>query len=167
MVSRDPNLRDVFDTFRMNSTYGEALRAVNQRIRDSGHVQLDLEGLFKLLRMLRPNRFAPTITLAEAFESRDIEAEEEVGQSTSCRHSARAPPAPKPAPIRSDLESKTLSSHARRTEAASSRAPHPSADPQSTQRGSDREIYRRCTRSRAFEFTIAGGYRSCPSFSGG
>jgi hypothetical protein len=136
MVSRDPNLRDVFDTFRMNSTYGEALRAVNQRIRDSGHVQLDLEGLFKLLRMLRPNRFAPTITLAEAFESRDIEAEEEVGQSTRCGHSARAPPAPKPAPIRSDLESKTLSSHARRTEAASSGAPHPSADPQSTQRGS-------------------------------
>lgn len=119
--SRDPNLGDLFGTFCSASTYGEALEAVNQRLHNGGHGRLNSEELFKLLQVLRPNRFGPMVTLTEAFESRDIDP----GPGVS---PVRATPAPKPAPNYSASESKTPSFHAQRTEAFSSVTPGPGAD---------------------------------------
>ena len=124
MPSRDPDLRDVLETFCTLSTYGKALEAVNERLRDRGHSALSPGGWFKLLQFLRPNRLGPTVTMEEAFENYDIDLAKDVRPSTRGQRPSSAPPASKSASklasTYNDFESKILGAQRPQTESRSS-----------------------------------------------
>lgn len=134
MLRVDPDLSDIFETFCDSTTYGEALQAVNRRLRDVGRERLTPERSFELLRFLRPKRFGPTVTMAEAFENRDIDPTETVKPNTNGKLPARAATRPKPA--HKERDSKASSTRAQRTETSSLAMTGPDADSKVSQRTS-------------------------------